>query len=361
MNAFQSEAVTAGEALQDLVRYYAADGRAALQAAARLYRDRPCRRLAFAGMGSSYSAPFAVLDELAAGGIPAVAVTAHKLGQDRAVLAPPDTLVVGISKSGGTRELLELADTLGSDAALISIVNWLDSDLAKRSRVSLPMKAGAETQIASKSFICSVAILNLLAAVLTGASLPDRLASLQAAALWAETNLAKVAKGEGELPGSIAACTHMDIVASGASFSTAYKSALVAREVPRIFASAIDCADYAHGWAKTIGPGYLGVVLAPEYRAGTIEERAVRQILDRGGEVVVITGSAVPSAGHMAVLQHPVMPGSVAPLAQAVILDAMIGAMANAKYPADHGEQKYSKPHLPPCRDCGEKGFPEVR
>src|SRR5690349_2926459 len=89
---------------------------AALRAAARLYRERPCRRLAFAGMGSSYSAPFAVLDELAEGGIPAVAVTAHKLGQNRSVLVAPDTLVVGISKSGATRELLELADALGPDA-----------------------------------------------------------------------------------------------------------------------------------------------------------------------------------------------------------------------------------------------------
>jgi fructoselysine-6-P-deglycase FrlB-like protein len=191
------------------------------------------------------------------------------------------------------------------------------------------MKAGSETQIASKSFVCSVAVLNLLATELTGASMPDRLVSLQAVALWAETYLAKVAKGEGELPDSIAACTHMDIVASGASFSTAYKSALVAREVPRIFASAIDCADYAHGWAKAIGPGYLGIVLAPEYRPRTVEERAVCQILDHGGEVVLITGSSVPSDGRMAVLQHPAVPESAAPLAQAVVLDAMIGAMAN--------------------------------
>jgi fructoselysine-6-P-deglycase FrlB-like protein len=245
------------------------------------------------------------------------------------VLAPPDTLIVGISKSGGTRELLELTDAPGPDAPLISIVNRLDSDLAKRSSVSLPMKAGAETQIASKSFVCSVAVLNLLAAELTGASMPDRLASLEAVAMWAQAYLAKVATGEGELPSSIGACTHMDIVASGASFSTAYKSALVAREVPKVFASAIDCADYAHGWAKTIGPGYLGVVLAPEYRPRTIEERAVRQILDRDGEVVVITGSSVPSDGRMAILQHPAVPDSVVPLAQAVILDAMIGAMAN--------------------------------
>ena len=329
MNAFQNEAVSEGETLQDLVRYYAGDGGAALRAAARLYRERPCRRLAFAGMGSSYSAPFAVLDELAEGGIPAVAMTAHKLGQNRSVLVTRDTLVVGISKSGATRELLELADALGPDAGAISIVNRLDGDLAKRSNVSLPMKAGSETQIASKSFLCSVAVLNLLAAELTGASMPDRLGSLQAVALWAQTYLAKVAKGEGDLPNSIGACTHMDIVASGPSFSTAYKSALVAREVPRIFASAIDCADYAHGWAKAIGPGYLGVVLAPEYRPRTIEERAVGQILDRGGEVVLITGSSVPADGRTAILQHPAVPESVAPVAQAVLLDAMIGAMAN--------------------------------
>lgn len=70
MNSFQGEAVTEGEALQDVVRHYATDGSAAIRDTARLYREPRCRRLAFAGMGSSYGAPFAVLDELAAGGVP---------------------------------------------------------------------------------------------------------------------------------------------------------------------------------------------------------------------------------------------------------------------------------------------------
>ena len=327
MNAFQSEAATEGEALQGLVEHYAADGGAAIQAATRLFRDRRYRRLAFAGMGSSYSAPYAVVDQLIAGGIPAIASTAHKLSRDRATLVTPDTLVVAISKSGTTKELLELTHALGADAGLIGIVNQLDSELARRSSVSLPMQAGSEKQIASKSFLCTLAVLNLLAAELTGTPISERLVSLRAVAQWAHAYLA--GNAEDRVPIGVKACTHVDVVASGASFSTAYKSALVLREVPRIVASAIDCADYAHGWAKTIGPGHLGIVLAPDYQPRTIEERAVNQVLDRGGEVILVTGSSVPSTERMTVLQHPRVPEPVAPLAQAVILDALIGAMAN--------------------------------
>jgi fructoselysine-6-P-deglycase FrlB-like protein len=326
MNAFQSEAVTEGDALHSLVGYYAADGGAAIRDVARLFKDRRCSRLAFAGMGSSYSAPFAVIDQLNAGGIPAFAATAHKLRQERAALVTPDTLVVAISKSGSTKELLELSHALGADAAVIGIVNQLDSELAKRSRVCLPMKAGTETQIASKSFLCTLAVLNLLASALTGEPLADRLDALRAVARWAQAYLADTAPAR-TLPAGIAACNVVDVVASGASFSAAYKSALVLREVPRIVASAIDCADYAHGWAKTIRPGYLGIVLAPDYHTQTIEERAVRQILNRGGDVLLITSSSVPSDRQMTVLQHPAVPEPVAPLAQAVILDAMIGAI----------------------------------
>jgi glucosamine--fructose-6-phosphate aminotransferase (isomerizing) len=329
MNAFQSEAVTEADALHGLIGYYSATGAAAIRDAARLFHDRGCRRVVFAGMGSSYSAPFAVLDELIAGGIPATALTAYKLGQDRAVLVSPETLVVAISKSGTTKEVLELVHSLGPDPALIGIVNELDSDLAKRSSVNLPMRAGIETQIASKSFLCTLAVLNLLSAELTGNLNSDRLSALHSIARWAQAYFDQSAHVHDRLPESIKSCTYVDVIATGASLGTAYKSALVLREVPKVIAGAIDCADFAHGWAKITRAGYLGIVLAPEYRTQTIEERAVNQILSRGGDVVLITSNSVPINGKVTVLQHPVLPDSVAPLAQAVILDAMIGAMAN--------------------------------
>jgi hypothetical protein len=48
MNAFLSEAVTEGEALHDLIDYYVADGRRAIEATGNMFRNRRYRRLAFA-------------------------------------------------------------------------------------------------------------------------------------------------------------------------------------------------------------------------------------------------------------------------------------------------------------------------
>lgn len=170
-------------------------------------------------------------------------------------------------------------------------------------------------------------MLNLLAAELSGAPQQETLDALGGIAHWACEYLAAAGKNSGALLAALAGCTHFDMLASGASFSTAYKSALVLREVPKVIAVALDCADYTHGWAKAIRPGHVGIALAPEYREQSIEGRAVKQILDRSGRVILITSSAVPPREGLTVLRHPTVPERFAPLAQAVICDAMIGAM----------------------------------
>jgi glucosamine--fructose-6-phosphate aminotransferase (isomerizing) len=134
----------------------------AVKAVGHIFRTDGYRRVVFTGMGSSYRAPFAILDHLIAGGIPAVAATAHKLARDRTVLLTPDTLIVAISKSGTTKEILELVHGMDNGASLVALVNEPESVLAGCCKVLLPIKAGPETQIASKSFLCTLAALALI-------------------------------------------------------------------------------------------------------------------------------------------------------------------------------------------------------
>jgi glucosamine--fructose-6-phosphate aminotransferase (isomerizing) len=327
MQAFLREAVTEGEALRDLIDYYASEGSAALDSAGRLFRSGGYRRVAFAGMGSSYSASFAILDHLIRRCISAIAVTAHKLARDRAMLVTTDTMVVAISKSGTTQEVLDLVQGTAASIGLVALVNRTDCVLADRCEVVLPMRAGSETQIASKSFLCTLAVLNLLAAELTGAPRPDLLRMLRDIARWSCRYLAAAAQNNEPGLAALEGCTQVDVLACGASFSTAYKSALVLREVPRLVAAAIDCADFAHGWGKVAQQGYVGIVLAPEYHEASIAARAVKQMLDRGGRAIIITSDTVVPREGLTVLCHPAVPERLAPLVQVVICDALIGAM----------------------------------
>jgi glutamine---fructose-6-phosphate transaminase (isomerizing) len=329
MNAFPREAMTEGEALCYLVDRFAAEDGVAMKAVETRFRHGGYRRVAFAGMGSSYRAPFAVLDRLAAAGIPAIAVTARKLAADRAALAGTDTMIVAISKSGGTTEVLDLVDAIGEHAGLVALVNQPESALAKRCEMVLPMRAGSESQVASKSYLCTLAVPHLLAAELIGEPPRERLDQLRGIGRWASTYLAAATRTEPNMAAALEPLTHVDVLGSGASFSTAYKSALVLREVPRLIASAIDCADYAHGWSKIVRPGYAGIVLAPKYQNHSAEALAIGQILERGGSAILVTSSPVPAREQMTVLRHPALPEHLAPLARAVVCDALIGAMAD--------------------------------
>jgi hypothetical protein len=98
----------------------------------------------------------------------------------------------------------------------------------------------------------------------------------------------------------------------------------------RLTTTAVNCADYAHGWYKAIRPGCLGIVLAPEYDEASVEARMVRSITGRGGRVLLVTSSEGPRDEAVAVVRHPAVREWLAPLAQIVPCQTLMGWMMGA-------------------------------
>ena len=69
--------------------------------------------LVFTGMGSSYDACYPTITELAVAGIPAVHVDSAELLHFRLNLAPKATLLVMVSQSGESAEVVRVAEGLG--------------------------------------------------------------------------------------------------------------------------------------------------------------------------------------------------------------------------------------------------------
>jgi glucosamine--fructose-6-phosphate aminotransferase (isomerizing) len=160
LNAFYADIQQQPEALRECVTFYRETGAAVL-----LDRLRKPERVLLTGMGASYHAALWASYVLQAHGIWAIALqTSELISYSRSLLDGID-LVVFISQSGASGEVLPFVEQLPHSVELIAITNDPQSPLANRARTVLPLLAGREASVATRTYLNSLACLWLLAQV----------------------------------------------------------------------------------------------------------------------------------------------------------------------------------------------------
>lgn len=178
--------------------------------------------------------------------------------------------VVCISQSGASPDLVTNAQWAASSGAfVVSLVNVVDSPLARASHMVLPLHAGPEKSVAAtKSYISSLSALLQIVTHLSGDSkllaalerLPDDLA--RAAALdWSAAAV------------PLASSDDLLVVGRGLSFAIAQEAALKLKETSAIHAEAFSGAELMHGPLALVRERYPILLFSQEdeTRAGMRE------------------------------------------------------------------------------------------
>ncbi len=236
-----------------------------------------------------------------------------------AVLGMADTLVLALSQSGRSPDLLAAADAAGvAGARVVALVNDETSPLAAGAAVAIPLAAGAERSIAAtKSFIASLsAIAQLVAEWAQDDALRAALAALPATleAAWAlDWTAALPVLGTAE---------HLYVVGRGPGFAIAQEAALKFKETCRLHAEAFSAAEVRHGPMALVGEGFPVLAFLPsdETRAGVVE--AVAAMRAHGATVLEVGGTG--PHGLPMVDCHPLL----LPIVQAQALYRMVDDLA---------------------------------
>ena len=136
-------------------------------------RAASVRTIVFTGMGSSYDACYPAVNDLAGRGVPALLVDSAELLHFRRPILGPDTLVVIVSQSGESAEIVRLAREIRLQRErpfLVSVTNGIDNDLAAAADVRLDTAAGPEAGPSTITFAAAMATLSGLARLLAGDS-----------------------------------------------------------------------------------------------------------------------------------------------------------------------------------------------
>lgn len=325
MSAFEDDLPNQGDVLQGVLDRYGGDDPGLAQIV-RLAADAPA--VAFVGMGSSRSASLAPADRLALLR-PTTAYEAGELLHYGLRGIAPGTLVVLTSQSGRSAETLEVARRLraAGTTRLVTVTNDPVSPLAELADVTLPILAGHEMTVSTRTFVTSFAVLHAIADAL-GAPEPWLPAARAARLPALLAGLARDLAPAGAAARRFGACRSLVVVGRGPGLAAADYGALIVKETAAFHAEAMAGGSFRHGPFEMSGPGLGLVVLAPD---GPTRDLLVRVAADASalGSPAWLLAMREDGAASTEALGTTLVPAVAEPLAP-IVLAARLQALAAA-------------------------------
>lgn len=291
MTAMMEEIAQQPAVLAGVRKYYASPGAIPAKMLRKLVGHRP-PVVVFTGMGSSMFAAYAAQAFLTALGIRAIVWETAELLHHHLKFLGPDTLLVAVSQSGETVEITRLLDSLSKKVSIVAVANVEASTLARRGNLLLPMMAGRQRTVSTKTYMCSVAVLMYLAFAI--ARKPHQpLTQTLIQAIEAQERIL-VLHG---------VCTpptveffddppYVALMSRGADLASVYQGALMLKEVARLGAEPISAAQFRHGPIEIISPTHRYVIFARQGRGsktGRFLINLAEDIRSYGGRVLLLT------------------------------------------------------------------------
>jgi glucosamine--fructose-6-phosphate aminotransferase (isomerizing) len=287
------------------------------------------RRVLFVARGSSDNAAvygrYLVETQL---GLPASLAAPSVATHYHAELDLSDTLVVSLSQSGRTEEIVEVQRwATAHGAATVAISNDAASPLAVEADVPLTTQAGAERAVpATKSYTSQLAALAGLTATLEGDG-----------RLWpmlerASAEVSRLESAEDGVAGAVEALAATDetlVTGRGLAFGTALEVALKLEETCLRPVRGLSYADLRHGPIAVVDPGVTAVVVAAQ--DGPMLTPLVELVGDlaaRGARVLAVGGDAELAGAATYHLPGPDLPEPVAPLGLIVPAQLVVESLA---------------------------------
>ena len=302
--SFLDEVAEQAHALRELVAYYRTQGSELLSQAERIASRRP-RSLVFAGMGTSEIVPTTARDYLGEHAkIPVVIWDAGELLHYGMGNIRDDDIVFLVSQSGESIETRKVADLLRFHRQVISVTNDCQSSIAKWSVLNLPMVAGEESAISTKTYTNSLAVMLLLSRAIPGEDWEFSI--LQPLEQIADSMDAFLLDRQSEIEGAadlLSDANAVYFVSRGPAMAAARQAALTFQEGVHVFATALSGGSMRHGPFEVVGPGHHAVLFAPEGEGGDLLRKMAVEMAELGSRVVLFTA--------VEVMQHPNLLGII--------------------------------------------------
>jgi glucosamine--fructose-6-phosphate aminotransferase (isomerizing) len=245
-------------------------------------------RVLLTGMGGSFHALQPLLMRLVEHGLDAVAYETAELIYYFEAALRPGTLVVAVSQSGRSVEMVRLLDMAAGRVKIVGVTNTPDSPLAARADWTVLTRAGAEATVSCKTFVATLAALEWVGAALRGADHSHVESELRGAAEAVQAYLegweSKVAALD-ELLGGVRA---VFLTGRGTSMAAAGAGGLTLKESAHFHAEGMTCSAFRHGPLEMCGPDVFVMVFAGDAKTRALNEKLVLDVRKAGARAALV-------------------------------------------------------------------------
>jgi glucosamine--fructose-6-phosphate aminotransferase (isomerizing) len=285
MSKFLDEIYEIPGALKRLVYYYRNDGRAKISEWKNHINMQ--KRILFTGMGTSEFAPIYIMNRLAAIGISSINLDAGEWLHYGSGVQEENNVAVIISQSGESIEVKKLIESGKAGMQYIAITNDENSFLGKNAQLNLPLCAGDEASVSTKTYSNTLGLLYILAHALQEdcelSHVFNELDNLTDKMLDIDD---KSIKGAAEflLPG-----LSLVFVGRGPALVCAKQCTLTFMEGTRCVASAFSGGAFRHGPFEVVDKDFRLIIFRPEGLTDYLVDKLAENAAKLRAHVVVFT------------------------------------------------------------------------
>lgn len=293
--------------------------------ASRLQR-RKFKTVVLTGMGSSFHALNPLLLQLTNAGHPATLVETSELIYYRRGLLTPDTLLVAVSQSGRSIEMIRLLNENHRRAPIIAVTNTAASPLGRRSSAMVLTRAGEEYSVSCKTYVCALLALKFLGDQLCAVPFARTRKELHAI-LGPVTHYLKRWKEHVEfMVPRLSGVRQLFLVGRGASLASVGTGALILKESTQVPAEGLSSASFRHGPFEMVGRETFVLVFAGDSKTKQLNKRLFEDVRANQGCAEMV----VQNAGECAYCL-PTVPASLLPVMEILPVQMLTLALAALK------------------------------
>lgn len=286
-------------------------------------------RIIISGMGSSYNSAYPAFIKLSSQPVSVQMVNAAELLHSFMGMITPRTLLWLNSQSGRSAEPVRLLEKLSQPpACLLTCVNDVASPMAERANICIPIHAGKEDIVSTKTYVNMMAVNLLVAIQLSGGDLNSAISEMRAAADTMEVWLTDWEARMRELDSMLGDFNELFLIGRGSSMCTVWNGPLNNKEAAKFSFEGMHAADFRHGPLEIVSEGFVAMILAGTDQTSVLNRDLAREIISYGGRVIWLDSSPDP---EIPTLLLPKTSELTRPLVETLPLQMLTLVMSNRK------------------------------
>ncbi|PYY05898.1 MAG: hypothetical protein DMG69_25135 [Acidobacteria bacterium] len=280
-------------------------------------------RIVLTGMGSSFHALHPLYLDLIDRGITSVMVETSELVHYQTRLFDPKTLIIAVSQSGQSAEVVRLLKANRGKSRLVAVTNTQKSPLAKEADGVIVTRAGREFSVSCKTFVTGLMALKWLGDIFGGGNLRETREELETVCSAVRSYLNDWKDHTEKFAQRLTGIRHLFFVGRGSSLAAVEMGALIVKEADHFPAEGMSCAGFRHGPFEMLSKDTFVLVFAGAEKTRDLNLRLLGDIREQSGRAELVS-----EGGHFEPCILPKVPEAVRPIVEALPVQMITLALA---------------------------------